>query len=85
MTTLAILLSLLGQPMSLHTDLGVCNGTVVGLGTAVVEGTCSLDHGAVHVDSADEDAIGRLEEAHTLPSGRIVVTFRLWSDIEAVQ
>lgn len=86
MTPLLLALMLqVGQPMALHTDLGVCDGTVIAPGQAVLtDGSCLLDSGVVYVDDPrdprEEDAFGPLTGAYQLPSGRVVVRFTEWSE-----
>lgn len=82
MDTLYVLLALIGQPIALSTDVGMCYGTVVAPGRAVLEsGSCALDSGDILLTGADPtrqdgDAVGTAYRARTLPDGRIVVSFR---------
>ena len=85
MSTLLALLALVGQPMVLVTELGVCDALVVAPGQALIlpgPGACSLDPGQLltpampDLTRQDGDAVAITTGAHTLPSGRVIITFK---------
>ncbi len=78
MNTLIALMALVGQPVSLWTEMGTCEGYVVAPQQMVItDGTCSLsdDENAYLYTTDVEEPVAWFTRASRLESGRVIAHF----------
>ena len=80
MTYLIALMALVGQPVALWTDGGVCTGRVIAPGQMVIQdGSCSLSDESAQLflnsTGSEDGPVGLFSKALRLESGRVLVHF----------